>query len=238
MQVSVEAIATISTPYDEKFAVPRQPGLVREAKGVIEFHPPYNDINGLRGIEQFSHLWLIFQFHHTAENGWQPLVRPPRLGGNHKLGVWATRSTFRPNAIGMSVVKFEDVIQRKGKVNLIVSGMDLVSGTPILDIKPYVPYSDSVHEASGGFASTAPTSALSTEFDPAVEHQIADIERHHPEFRSVVIGVLNQDPRPAYHKRQSKTEGDIREYGVKLFNHNVRWRVLESKNMVFAIEKA
>ena len=139
----LNAVAICRTPYKQKFGIPRQPGLVN-AVGYIEFEPAFNHIDAVRGIEQYSHLWLLFCFHENLAQGWKTTVRPPRLGGNEKLGVFATRSTFRPNGIGQSVVKLHGVIQRKGKVCLVISGMDLLDGTPIVDIKPYIPFSDAI----------------------------------------------------------------------------------------------
>lgn len=232
--INVEAIGTIRTPYKEKFAVPRQPGLVRHAIGTIEFHPPYDDVNCLRGIEQFSHLWLTFIFHQNLDSGWRPLVRPPRLGGNEKVGVFASRSTFRPNGLGMSVVKLEQVTTRKGTPVVTVSGMDLVDGTPIVDIRPYLPYVDAVTNAKGGFAESAPQSGLNTEFAASLADTLARISRDIPEFKAVVSDVLNQDPRPAY----QATEDSDRIYGVNLFNYNIRWLVKANTNHVIEIEKA
>jgi len=172
------AIGTIKSPYQEKFAIPRQANLVTAAKGQIVLQGSANNSELLRGIEQFSHLWLIFVFHGTAQQGWKPLVRPPRLGGNKKMGVLATRSTFRPNPIGMSVVKL-DSLETHLKANkqqtiLHISGLDLLNGTPILDIKPYIPYSDALADAQAGFAQQAPLALLSVKFsmeDIAIEHK-------------------------------------------------------------------
>jgi len=151
-----DAIGVIESPYREKFAIPRQPNLVSAAKGKVVLIGEANNHELVRDIEQFSHLWLLFVFHGTQEQGWKPLVRPPRLGGNVKTGVLATRSTFRPNPIGMSVVKLDKVVTEKQQTVLHISGLDLLNGTPIIDIKPYVPYSDSVSLANGGFAQTEP----------------------------------------------------------------------------------
>ena len=150
--MTVNIIARIRTELPEKFGVPRQSGLVPQLRGTIVFEPAYRNPDALRGLEGFSHLWLIFQFHQAVREGWSPTVRPPRLGGNRRMGVFATRSPFRPNAIGLSCVKLEGVRQEEklGPV-LDVSGADLVDGTPILDIKPYLPYADCRPEATGGF---------------------------------------------------------------------------------------
>ncbi|MCP4325028.1 MAG: tRNA (N6-threonylcarbamoyladenosine(37)-N6)-methyltransferase TrmO, partial [Alteromonadales bacterium] len=154
---SFETIAKIHSPYKEKFAVPRQPGLVPSANALLEILPPYDDINAFTGLDDFSHLWLMFVFHKNKQNkNWQPTVRPPRLGGNKRLGVFATRSPNRPNPIGLSLVEFHGVIQKQGKLFLQLSNIDLVDGTPIVDIKPYIPYADSKPDASAGFAQATP----------------------------------------------------------------------------------
>ena len=153
--LTLQPIGRLHSPYREKFAVPRQPGLVSHAHARLELLPPFNDPQTLRGIEQYSHLWLIFQFHHCAEQGWHPTVRPPRLGGNERMGVFATRSPFRPNGLGLSVVRLEGWQQQGAAVWLDLSGVDLVDGTPILDIKPYVPFADSLPTAVSQFALSA-----------------------------------------------------------------------------------
>ena len=163
-QWTVEPIGYISTPYKEKFAIPRQPGLVSSAMGCITLTSQENQQQMIRGLDKFSHLWLLFIFHQTEQQGWKPLVRPPRLGGNEKVGVLATRSTFRPNAIGMSVVKLEQITRVENKVNIWVSGVDLLDHTPIVDIKPYIPYSDAVPDASASFAQSAPEDTLAVSF--------------------------------------------------------------------------
>ena len=148
--LSLQPVGILHSPYKEKFAVPRQPGLVPSARARLELLPPCNDAQTLRGIEQFSHLWLIFQFHECASQGWHPTVRPPRLGGNERVGVFASRSPFRPNGLGLSVVQLLGVHQQGPRLWLELAGIDLVDGTPILDIKPYVPYADSHPQACGG----------------------------------------------------------------------------------------
>ena len=160
-----DVIGTIDSPYKEKFAIPRQPGIVTAAQGQLRLTGTANNAELVRGLEQFSHIWLLFVFHGTQAQGWKPLVRPPRLGGNKKLGVLATRSTFRPNPIGMSVVKLDRIEQQnlahnKSQVTLHISGLDLLDGTPIIDIKPYVPYADIIEGAEGGYAQEQPIDSL------------------------------------------------------------------------------
>jgi tRNA-Thr(GGU) m(6)t(6)A37 methyltransferase TsaA len=155
-QFEFTAVGVIESPYKQKFAIPRQPGLIAEARGHLVLSPPFADDAIVRGIDSFSHLWLVFVFHETADKGWSPLVRPPRLGGNEKKGVFATRATFRPNPIGLSVVKLDGVERRGEQLVLKLSGIDLLDGTPVLDIKPYLPYADALPNAASGFADAAP----------------------------------------------------------------------------------
>ena len=189
----IEPIAHIRTPFPEKFGIPRQSGLVTEAKGTIVFEPKYRDPDALRGIEGFSHLWLIWGFSDVEAGEFSPLVRPPRLGGNEKRGVFATRSPFRPNELGLSVVKLENVVKTKGKGTVLeVSGVDLLDKTPIYDIKPYVPCADAHPQASGGFASDPNEGVLIVDCDDEVLERLGD-------DATAVLAALARDPRPAYH---------------------------------------
>ncbi|MES2623861.1 MAG: tRNA (N6-threonylcarbamoyladenosine(37)-N6)-methyltransferase TrmO [Pseudomonadota bacterium] len=233
-ELQMRAIAYMRGPYKQKFAVPRQPDLVREAIGEIHFEAEFADVNCVRGIEQFSHLWLLFHFHETATQGWTPTVTPPRLGGTTRVGVFATRSTFRPNAIGMSVVEFVDIQQRGAALILRVRGIDLVDGTPILDIKPYLPYADAKPDARGGYAENAPVNVLQINFTTDAQNQLAEFGREYPELQNFIIAVLQQDPRPAQHVRQESA----REFGMFLYDLNIRWRVTGETCEVLQIEKA
>jgi tRNA-Thr(GGU) m(6)t(6)A37 methyltransferase TsaA len=232
MTIALQPIATIHTPYKQKFAIPRQPGLAKHAIGLIEFLPEFADPNSLRGIEQFSHLWLVFQFHQTAQQGWSPMVRPPRLGGNKKMGVFATRSTFRPNHMGLSVVEFVGVEHSNGKLILKVCGMDLLDGTPILDIKPYIPYADSHPQALGGFAQEQPQ-LMSVRYVPVAIEQLAQWHKSYPQLQQLITEVLAQDPRPAY---RANTELD-KVYGMSLYNLNIQWQVVEGCCEVLDIQQ-
>ncbi len=189
----MEPIARIHTDFSTKFGVPRQSGLVEALEAEIIFEPPYRDPAALRGLEGFSHLWLVWVFHQAAGRPWSPTVRPPRLGGNRRMGVFATRSPFRPNPVGLSAVKLAGIEAAgpSGPV-LRVRGADLVDGTPILDIKPYLPYADCIPEASGGFAPQPALAPLTVEISPAL------LERVPPERREALEAVLAQDPRPRY----------------------------------------
>lgn len=213
-------IGTVCSPYKEKFAIPRQPGLVSAAKGYIELDSTYATPDSVKSLEQFTHLWVIFVFHETAKQGWKSLVRPPRLGGNKKIGVFATRSTFRPNPIGLSAVKLERIEIHSNRVKLHVSGIDLLDQTPVLDIKPYIPYADAITEASAGFASIPPASHKTISFSHEAETVLSQADKT-LELRTFIEQVLAQDPRPAY--KQGKD--DNKTYGVKLYHFNILWQV-------------
>ncbi|HXH02747.1 MAG TPA: tRNA (N6-threonylcarbamoyladenosine(37)-N6)-methyltransferase TrmO [Candidatus Competibacteraceae bacterium] len=220
MQFIFQPIGLVRSCFLDKFGVPRQPGLAPAARGELWLLPPYDRREAFVGLEAFSHLWLIFVFHHIPARAWQPTVRPPRLGGNRRLGVFATRSTHRPNPIGLSVVRFEGIVDDDQGLRLRLAGVDLVDGTPVLDIKPYVPYADSLLEASGGFAETAPE-PLPVRFSEQAEAQCRDYEaRSGRELRLLIEQVLALDPRPAYQRDPERL------YGVRLWELDVRWRVV------------
>lgn len=214
MEFSMEPIARIHTDFSTKFGVPRQSGLVEALEAEIIFEPPYRDPAALRGLEGFSHLWLVWVFHQAAGRPWSPTVRPPRLGGNRRMGVFSTRSPFRPNPVGLSAVKLAGIEAAgpSGPV-LRVRGADLVDGTPILDIKPYLPYADCIPEASGGFAPQPALAPLTVEIPPVL------LERVPPERRDALEAVLAQDPRPRY---QADPE---RIYGFTFAGLEVRFTV-------------
>lgn len=227
-------IGLVNSPYKEKFAIPRQPGLVSAANGSITLINDANNQELVRGLAQFSHIWLLFVFHGTQEQGWKPLVRPPRLGGNKKIGVLATRSTFRPNPIGMSVVSLKDITVEKQQVTLHISGLDLLDQTPILDIKPYIPYSDAITSASAGFANDAPSELLKVSFSQQAQAFISQ-QKHYPQLELFISQVLAQDPRPAYKKQQL----DEKTYGILLYQFNIMWRLISASEIkVITIESA
>lgn len=209
-------IARIHNDFPTKFGLPRQSGLVSELRSVIVFEPEYRVPEALRGIEGYSHLWLIWQFHQAERDTWSPTVRPPRLGGNARMGVFATRSPFRPNPIGLSSVKLEEVRQEKGLGTvLVVSGADLMDGTPIYDVKPYLPYADCHPEATGGFAHEVKDYALEVVIP---EELLAKVPE---DKREALRGVLAQDPRPGYQRDPERT------YGFEFAALEVRFRVTE-----------
>ncbi|WP_305830338.1 tRNA (N6-threonylcarbamoyladenosine(37)-N6)-methyltransferase TrmO [Photobacterium leiognathi] len=230
MSYSIDPIGIIHSPYKEKFAVPRQPGLVPSARSEIILQGDANSLEAVRGIEQFSHLWLLFLFDQNLEAGWRPTVRPPRLGGNERIGVFASRATFRPNGIGMSAVELKSVRHENGNVIIELGGVDLVDGTPVVDIKPYIPYSDSLPLAQGGFASSAPD-LMPVCFSETALNQLPVKNKAY--YQTVISEVLAQDPRPAY----KKGKPDPKQYAVHLFDFNVHFPVTEQQITVNQIEK-
>lgn len=224
MEHTMQVIARIRSEFPTKFGIPRQSGLVPETRATIVFEPEYRSADALRGIEGFTHLWLIWEFSEAIRKDWSPTVRPPRLGGNTRLGVFATRSPFRPNPIGLSCVRLEAVrkTEHEGTV-LLVSGADLMDGTPIFDIKPYLPYADAHPEASDGFTADAGDFLLEVVLPPELEERIPQ------ERRAALCGVLSHDPRPSY-------QGDPgRVYGMRFAEFDVRFRVAEKTLTVMDI---
>ena len=217
--IKMKPIGVIHSCFREKFGIPRQPGLVAEARATLELFPPYSTPEAVRGLEGFSHLWLIFIFHGIAAGQWQPTVRPPRLGGNQRLGVFATRSPFRPNPIGLSAVRLERIECHQGQVTLHLAGVDLLDGTPVLDVKPYVPYADCIADAAGGFAPDAPDSALTVAFSPAAAAFCAAWPEG--DLRKLITQILQQDPRPAY----ARNHAALKRYGMKLYDFDLHWEL-------------
>ncbi|PMJ88476.1 tRNA (N6-threonylcarbamoyladenosine(37)-N6)-methyltransferase TrmO [Vibrio sp. 10N.261.55.A7] len=227
---SIEPIGTIQTPYKEKFAVPRQPRLVPSATSRIKLIGQANCLESVRGLNEFSHVWLLFLFDKNLEAGWKPTVRPPRLGGNERMGVFASRATFRPNGIGMSAVEVTGITQEGDQVYLELGSVDLVDGTPIVDIKPYIPYSDSIPNANASYAEEEPDT-IDVIF---TDHALASLkQRDDADMKKIVITqVLAQDPRPAYNKKKP----DTKEYAVNLFDFNVKFTVSGNLVTVTTIE--
>jgi len=234
MDFNCTPIALIHSPYREKFSAPRQPGLAPSVRAQVELLPEFASPEAVRGLEGFSHIWLIFLFHQTVGQGWKPTVRPPRLGGNKRVGVFACRSPFRPNPLGLSAVKLLSINTQNGKVVLEVQGADLIDGTPIYDLKPYLPYTDGIAEASGGFADRAPVAALQVEFSERAQEQLRSFSVQTAELETLIRETLTLDPRPAY---QKSADAD-REYGVFLDRYDIRWRVAGEKVIVLGIETA
>ena len=212
--IAIQPIARMKSDFPTKFGIPRQSGLVEELRSTIIFEPEFRNPDTLRGIEGYSHLWLIWQFSEAVRSDWSPTVRPPRLGGNTRMGVFATRSPFRPNSLGLSCVKLLGVehTEKHGTV-LHVGGADLMDGTPIFDIKPYIPYSDCHDDAVGGFTDTAKDFLLQVDFPEALLQKLPE------EKRDAAVAVLTHDPRPSY---QKDTE---RVYGLRFAGFDIRFTV-------------
>ena len=223
--LTLEPVAHIHSDFPTKFGIPRQSGLVEELTATVVFAPDYRDPEALRGIEGFSHLWLIWEFSKARQEGWSPTVRPPRLGGNARMGVFATRSPFRPNGLGLSAVELERVaLDEPDSPVLYVRGADMVSGTPILDIKPYLSYADSYPDASGGFTGGDAGEMLTVDFPPELLARFGRGQRHG------LISALAADPRPRY---QDDPE---RVYGMTYGGRNVRFTVSDGTVHVIAVE--
>ena len=214
--VNIQIIARMHSDFATKFGIPRQSGLVDELRSTIVFEPDFRNPDALRGIEDFSHLWIIWQFSEAVRSQWSPTVRPPRLGGNTRLGVFATRSPFRPNHLGLSSVKLLGVEHTKefGTV-LHVGGADLMDGTPIFDIKPYIPYGECHPDATGGFTDTAGEFLLQVDFPPQLLAKLPE------EKQASAIGVLRHDPRPSYQRDPDRV------YGLAFAGFDIRFRVQE-----------
>ena len=213
-QIPIQPIARMQSDFPTKFGIPRQSNLVEKLHSTIVFEPQFRNADALRGMEGFSHLWLIWQFSEAVRTEWSPTVRPPRLGGNTRMGVFATRSPFRPNNLGLSCVRLEGIEQDAELGPVIhVSGADLMDGTPIFDIKPYIPYADCHPEATGGFTDTAGSFLLKVDFPPAL------LELLPPDKREEAVGVLEHDPRPSYQRKPDRI------YGLPFAGFDIRFRV-------------
>lgn len=213
-EMTLKVIAHIHTAFPTKFGIPRQSGLVDSLRGEVIFTPEYRNADAVRGLEDFSYIWLVWQFSGSVRDNWSPTVRPPRLGGNTRMGVFATRSPFRPNPLGLSSVKLEAIEHRPdvGPV-LIVRGADLMDGTPIYDIKPYIPYADCHPDASEGFTGQTRMHLLQVEFPPTLMAQVPEADR------DALTGVLASDPRPSYQHDPERV------YGMEFAGLEVHFRV-------------
>ena len=221
----INIIARMHSDFATKFGIPRQSGLVEELRSTVVFEPEYRNADALRGIEGFSHLWIIWQFSEAVRSGWSPTVRPPRLGGNTRMGVFATRSPFRPNNLGLSCVKLLGVEETAEFGTVIhVGGADLMDGTPIFDVKPYIPYADCQPEATGGFTDTAGEFILQVIFpDELLALLPAD-------KRQAAISVLSHDPRPSYQRKPDRV------YGLTFAGYDIRFTVQEDILTVVGVE--
>ncbi len=229
MDFEFNPIGMIRSCYTDKFGIPRQPGLVKSATATLELLPPFNQPDTLRGLDEFSHVWIIFVFNESARDQWKSTVRPPRLGGNERIGVFASRSNFRPNPIGLSVVELITVKD----ITLELGGGDFLDGTPVLDIKPYIPYSDSIPDAKGAFAAAAPPAINSVFLAPQLESRIAELETaERPALKQLITDMLSFNPRPAYQKEEPD-----RIFGTRVFDLNVRWKQIGNTVEVIALEQ-
>ena len=224
--VTIQVIARMKSDFPTKFGIPRQSGLVQELRSTIVFEPEFRNADALRGMEDFSHLWIIWQFSEAVRSGWSPTVRPPRLGGNTRMGVFATRSPFRPNNLGLSSVRFLGLEETKEYGTVIhVAGADLMDGTPIFDIKPYIPYGDSHPEATGGFTDTAKDFVLEVSFPEQLLTKLPE------DKRSAALGVLSHDPRPSYQKDSDRI------YGLTFAGYDIRFTVKDNILTVQDVKK-
>lgn len=217
MEAIIRPIAVMRSDFPTKFGIPRQSGLVESLRSTIVFEPEYRNPDALRGLEDFSHIWLIWQFSEAVRDGWTPTVRPPRLGGNTRMGVFATRSPFRPNSLGLSCVKIIGIEQTTENGTVIhVAGADLMDGTPIFDIKPYIPYGDCHPEALGGFTSTAGDFLLTVDFPQRLLELLPE------DKRDAALELLSHDPRPSYQAQADRV------YGLSFAGFDIRFSVVDS----------
>ena len=224
--VKIQVIARMHSDFASKFGIPRQSGLVDSLRSTIVFEPEFRNPDALRGIEDFSHLWIIWQFSEAVRQGWSPTVRPPRLGGNTRMGVFATRSPFRPNNLGLSSVKLLGVEQpEKYGAVLHVGGADLMDGTPIFDIKPYIAYGDAHPDARGGFTDRAGDFLLTVDFPATLLSRLPE------EKRDAAIGVLSHDPRPSYQRQPDRI------YGLTFAGFDIRFQVQDNVLTVKEVNK-
>ncbi|QTA83972.1 Methyltransferase, TsaA-like [Desulfonema limicola] len=231
MNFTFNPIGIIHSCFKEKFGIPRQAGLISQAGAALEMLPPYDREEAFRGIEDFSHIWIFFLFHKCIREKWKPTVRPPRLGGNKRIGIFATRSGFRPNPIGLSAVKLEAVRKTKGRLYLDLKGIDFLDQTPVLDIKPYLKYSDCIPQAQSGFAPEAPDISLKVIFTKKASDFCSAQESRIPELKDLIIQMLKYDPRPAYYSSKSNKK---EEFGTRIYDFDIKWRCED--NMIEIIE--
>ena len=224
-EVTMQVIARMKSDFPSKFGIPRQSGLVSTVRSTIIFEPEYRNSDALRGLEDFSHLWIIWQFSEAVRKDWSPTVRPPRLGGNTRLGVFATRSPFRPNSLGLSSVEILGIDATADHGTVIhVGGADLMDGTPIFDIKPYIPYCDSHPQATGGFTDTAKSYLLTVDFPQELLQKVPE------DKQQALLDVLSHDPRPSYQKDSDRV------YGLSFSGFNVRFTVFDRVLTVCAVD--
>lgn len=220
MKFTFEPIGHIRSCFSEKFGIPRQPGLVSDALAVVDIEPTFQRIEAFQELEGFSHIWILFVFH-QCHSTWKTTVRPPRLGGNRRVGVFASRSGFRPNPIGQSVVELVSIKADRGSLRLHIKGVDLMNGTPVLDIKPYLPYADCRPHARAGYAGGKPQAVKQVVFSPAATETCRELENDsRPNLCRLITGLLSLDPRPGYADISGK-----RNYAMRLWDLDVRFSI-------------
>ena len=235
------AIGIAHTPFKQRFGIPRQPGLVPEAKGIIKMNPNPDFQHALKCLDQFSHIWVVFVFHEHGGNKWKPTIRPPRLGGKAKVGVLSSRSPHRPNPIGLSVVQLEKIVlDAKGGAEIYIQGVDLLDGTPILDIKPYIPYADSVPHANPGWAKEE-ISRTPVDFETLALKKIEHAEAHgFPGLKDLIEQLLTIDPRPGFQKRELPPEAEHsqgKDFGLLVKSFDVKWKIQNHHFVVYDLEE-
>ena len=231
-EFSFKPIGTIRSCFPEKFGIPRQPGLAPDATAVLDIHQPYRNHEAFRHLELFSHIWILFVFHQCLRSEWKATVRPPRLGGNRRVGVFASRSGFRPNPIGQSAVELIAIEKSPGKISLHLAGVDLLDGTPVLDIKPYLPYADSLPNARHGFAPDPPPKAMPVRFSNEAAQSCRSLEaQSYPRLERLIVDLLAMDPRPGYAPGSKR-----RAFGMRLWDLNIRFEAHDDDIEVTSIE--
>ncbi|MCU7938618.1 MAG: tRNA (N6-threonylcarbamoyladenosine(37)-N6)-methyltransferase TrmO [gamma proteobacterium symbiont of Bathyaustriella thionipta] len=230
MQYTFETVGIVHSCYKDKFAIPRQSGLVTASTASIELLPPYNDIEITRGLEDFSHLWLGFIFHKHVDKGWNTTVKPPRLDGRQRFGVFATRASFRPNPLGLSLVELDSIKQNNGKLFIHVKGADLMDQTPVIDIKPYVPYSDSIPDAKGGFTDHINEQKLHIFYSHEAENDCQIADKKFPQIKEFISQLLALDHRAYYYKKIDKI------YSTKVYDFDLKWRINDSEVKVISLK--
>jgi tRNA-Thr(GGU) m(6)t(6)A37 methyltransferase TsaA len=230
MQFSFDAIGVVHSCYKDKFAIPRQAGLVTASTATIELIPPFNQYEATRGLEDFSHIWLTFVFHRHVGQGWNAVVKPPRLDGKQRFGVFATRASFRPNPIGMSIVKLNFIEQQDDRVLIHVNGADLLDQTPVLDIKPYVPYSDMITDAKGGFTDSVKEELFQVIFSDDAVRDCEAAKSIHPEIEEFIRQLLSLDHRAYFYKKIKKI------YSTRIYDFDLKWSIDEKQVQVISLK--
>lgn len=230
----LQAIGYLRSPFTEKFGIPRQANLIQSAQAEVELCSPFNTPDAVAGLEDFSHIWLTFGFHLNTSDKWRPMIRPPRLGGNKKVGVFASRSPFRPNNLGQSLVELRKVVIEKQKARLIIACPDLLDGTPVYDIKPYIHYADSNDQAKCAFADEQPLSVLTVTASETFISSLSTFKGYPDDLEALIREVISYDPRPAYKKNKI----DNKTYKLKLYDLDVSFKVIDNNALLTDIRKA